>query len=233
MTGNKSTIGMGSIAVLIVSLYLFCLSLSKEEPIIRKKLNKTRVKWIHFDVMDGHYVPNITIGSSELDALSRKSKIPIDIHFMVSNPDEIVPHFVKKYKNMNIVNITVHCETCKNIKKLSRLVRKANISFGLAIHPNTSISKISRFFDYIDLALVMTVKPGFAGQKIIPSCIRKVKELSELNNQKNSNLDEFDLRNIFPELFEAVFRNPGGRGGRGWCTMCLQMRNSAGRPRGY
>ncbi|MBT3445988.1 ribulose-phosphate 3-epimerase [bacterium] len=153
-----------------------------------KKLNKTRVKWIHYDVMDGHYVPNITIGSCELDALSQKSKIPIDIHFMVSNPDEIVPHFVKKYKNMNIVNITVHCETCKNIKKLSRLVRKANMSFGLAIHPNTSISKISRFFDYIDLALVMTVKPGFAGQKIIPSCIRKVKELSELFIKKNISL---------------------------------------------
>ena len=67
-----------------------------------KRLKESRVGWIHYDIMDGHYVPNITIGSCELDSLVKKSSIPIDIHFMVSNPDEIVPLFVKKYKNLNL-----------------------------------------------------------------------------------------------------------------------------------
>lgn len=141
------------------------------------KLRKSKVSWIHYDIMDGHYVPNITIGSCELDSLQGKNTIPLDLHFMVSNPDEIVPEFVKRYKNSNIANITVHVETCKNKKKLSDLVRKAGIGFGLAIHPSTSIHELYKFLGIIDLALVMTVKPGFAGQKLIKSCIKKVKLL--------------------------------------------------------
>ena len=135
--------------------------------------------------MDGHYVPNITIGSCELDSLVKKSSIPIDIHFMVSNPDEIVPFFVNKYKNLNIVNITVHLEVCKNIAKLSKLVRKAGIGFGLAVHPSTPITHLYKPLKYIDLALIMTVKPGFAGQKIITSCIKKVKVLSSYLRENN------------------------------------------------
>lgn len=150
-----------------------------------KKLKRTKIHWIHYDIMDGHYVPNITIGSCELDSLVKKNTTPIDIHFMVSNPDEIVPFFVKKYKNLNIVNITVHLEVCRNIEKLSRLVRKSGMSFGLAVHPSTPINKIYRFLKFLDLALVMTVKPGFAGQEIIKSCIKKVALLKSYMDKKN------------------------------------------------
>ena len=150
-----------------------------------KRLKESKVGWIHYDIMDGHYVPNITIGSCELDSLIKKSSIPIDIHFMVSNPDEIVPFFINKYKNLNIVNITVHLEVCKNIAKLSKLVRKAGIGFGLAVHPSTPITHLYKPLKYIDLALIMTVKPGFAGQKIITSCIKKVKVLSSYLRENN------------------------------------------------
>lgn len=153
-----------------------------------KKLKETKVEWIHYDIMDGHYVPNITVGSCELDSLIKKTSIPIDIHFMVSNPDKIVPFFIEKYKNTNVVNITVHFETCKDIRKLSKLVRKSGLNFGLAIHPKTPISKIYSLLDLIDLALVMTVKPGFAGQKIISSCIKKVRLLSSYIKKNNYKL---------------------------------------------
>ena len=138
------------------------------------KLKKTNIEWIHYDIMDGHFVPNITVGSCELDSLVMKSPIPIDLHFMVSNPDYIVPKFIKRYSNRKIANITVHLETCKNIKRLSNLARKNKIGFGLAINPSTSISGLVKQLKHIDLALIMTVRPGFAGQKIIPSCFKKV-----------------------------------------------------------
>lgn len=152
-----------------------------------KELNKTKIKLIHYDIMDGHFVPNITIGSCELDSLVNKSKIGLDLHFMVENPDHIVPFFVEKYKNTTVKNITVHSEVCVNIKKLSRLVKKHGIGFGLAINPKTSINRIIENLKYIDLALVMTVEPGFAGQSLIKSCLTKI---SRLNSYlKKNNLD--------------------------------------------
>ena len=89
-----------------------------------KELNKTKVESIHYDIMDGHFVPNITIGTSELDSLVNQSSIPIDIHFMVSNPDYIVPYFVEKYKGTIVKNITVHSEVCINIKNSQKLLEK-------------------------------------------------------------------------------------------------------------
>ncbi|MBA4729266.1 MAG: ribulose-phosphate 3-epimerase [Deltaproteobacteria bacterium TMED126] len=152
-----------------------------------KELNKTKVEWIHYDIMDGHFVPNITIGSCELDSLVNKSNIAIDIHFMVSNPDYIVPYFVEKYKGTIVKNITVHSEVCINVKKLSEIVRKNGINFGLAIKPKTSINRIVENIGFIDLALVMTVEPGFAGQSLIKSCLKKITRLN--NYLRKNNLD--------------------------------------------
>ena len=159
-------------------------SLSKEF----KKLDNTQVKWVHYDIMDGHFVPNISVGSCELSSLIKKTNIEIDIHFMVTNPDIIVPNFIKMFKNRKLKNITVHAETCRDIKKLSKITRKSNIKFGLAISPETSIKRIIKNIEYIDLALIMTVKPGFAGQDIIIKCVNKVKRLSKFFKENNIDL---------------------------------------------
>lgn len=159
-------------------------SLSKEF----KKLDNTQVKWVHYDIMDGHFVPNISVGSCELSSLIKKTNIEIDIHFMVTNPDIIVPNFIKMFKNRKLKNITVHAETCTDIKKLSKITRKNNIKFGLAISPETSIKRIIKNIEYIDLALIMTVKPGFAGQDIIIKCVNKVKRLSKFFKENNIDL---------------------------------------------
>ncbi len=159
-------------------------SLSKEF----KKLDNTQVKWVHYDIMDGHFVPNISVGSCELSSLIKKTNIEIDIHFMVTNPDIIVPNFIKMFKNRKLKNITVHAETCTDIKKLSKITRKNNIKFGLAISPQSSIKRIIENVEYIDLALIMTVKPGFAGQDIITKCINKVKRLSKFFKENNIDL---------------------------------------------
>ncbi|MEE2974854.1 MAG: ribulose-phosphate 3-epimerase [Thermodesulfobacteriota bacterium] len=149
------------------------------------KLKKTRTKWIHYDIMDGHFVPNITVGSCELDSLTKKTNFPLDVHFMVSNPDYIVPFFVEKYKKKSIANISVHLETCKNIKKMSTLLRKKGIKFGLAINPSTPIDGLIKNIKFVDLLLVMTVWPGFAGQKIIPSTFKKIAKLREFIDKNN------------------------------------------------
>ena len=159
-------------------------SLSKEF----KKLDNTQVKWVHYDIMDGHFVPNISVGSCELSSLIKKTNIEIDIHFMVTNPDIIVPNFIKMFKNRKLKNITVHAETCRDIKKLSKITRKSNIKFGLAISPESSIKRIIKNIEYIDLALIMTVKPGFAGQDIIIKCVNKVKRLSKFFKENNIDL---------------------------------------------
>ena len=104
---------------------------------------------------------------------------------MVTNPDIIVPNFIKMFKNRKLKNITVHAETCRDIKKLSKITRKSNIKFGLAISPESSIKRIIKNIEYIDLALIMTVKPGFAGQDIITKCINKVKRLSKFFKENN------------------------------------------------
>ena len=166
-----------------------------------KELNKTKVEWIHYDIMDGHFVPNITIGSCELDSLVNKSNIAIDIHFMVSNPDYIVPYFVEKYKGTIVKNITVHSEVCINVKKLSEIVRKNGINFGLAIKPKTSINRIVENIGFIDLALVMTVEPGFAGQSLIKSCLKKIcLDLVTGGDTKMVNTPHF-------HLFQILFLN--------------------------
>ena len=150
-----------------------------------EKLEKTEVKWIHYDIMDGHFVPNITIGSCELHSLIKKTNIPIDIHFMVNNPDYIIPNFLKLIDTKKIKNITAHAETVTNIKKLSKIVQNKNINFGLAINPKTSVNRILDNISYIDLALIMTVEPGFAGQMIISKCIKKVEKLKNFLTKNN------------------------------------------------
>lgn len=130
--------------------------------------------WLQIDVMDGHFVPNLSFGAPVIRSL--RTKLPLDIHLMVSNPADRLPEFAA----LGVRNITFHAEAVQNTKDRKALIEaihKANATAGIALNPDTDIASIQDVIDLVDLVLIMTVHPGFGGQAFIESCLRKVKEV--------------------------------------------------------
>lgn len=130
--------------------------------------------WIHVDVMDGHFVPNITIGIPVTAALKRVASVPLDVHLMIENPEKYAQDFIKAGADI----LTFHYEAMRNdeeIFKLIRLIKAHDVKAGLSIKPKTPAEKILPFLDELDLLLVMTVEPGFGGQKFMEDCAEKIK----------------------------------------------------------
>lgn len=130
--------------------------------------------WIHVDVMDGHFVPNITIGIPVTAALKRVASVPLDVHLMIENPEKYAQDFIKAGADI----LTFHYEAMRNdeeIFKLIRLIKAHGVKAGLSIKPKTPAEKILPFLDELDLLLVMTVEPGFGGQKFMEDCAEKIK----------------------------------------------------------
>jgi len=146
-------------------------------------VEKAGADWIHIDVMDGQFVPNITYGPIIVDACSKASNLILDVHLMIETPDLIIPEFVNAGANY----ISVHQETCPHLHRSIQLIKSFNIKAGVALNPATPISSIEWVIDELDFILIMSVNPGFGGQKFIKSTIDKIKELSDLLNKKNSN----------------------------------------------
>lgn len=130
-------------------------------------------EWLHIDVMDGHFVPNLTFGSLVVEAIAPHTKLPLDVHLMIENPDEYISSFAKAGAHV----ITVHAEACTHLHRTIRHIKELNVKAGVAINPATPVSAISEILEEIDLALVMTVNPGFGGQSFISSTLRKIKQL--------------------------------------------------------
>lgn len=140
---------------------------------------------IHFDVMDNHYVPNLTFGPMVLKSLREYNiQAPIDVHLMVKPVDSIIPCFAKSGANF----ITFHPEASDNIKNTLSLIKKCGCKSGLAINPKTSLSVLDDFIDQVDIVLLMSVMPGFANQKFIPSMLNKIYHAREKINQFNSSI---------------------------------------------
>ena len=139
--------------------------------------------WIHLDVMDGHFVPNLTFGPSVISSIRNKTKKCFDTHLMISNPDE----YIEQYKNAGSDIITVHKEVCGHLDKTLSSIKNTGCKAGVSINPGTDISGLEYVLDKIDLILVMSVNPGFGGQKFINSSIQKIKKIKEL--VKNFNID--------------------------------------------
>ena len=132
--------------------------------------------YIHIDVMDGHFVPNITIGPFVVEAVRRTSRLPLDVHLMIASPDRYLEDFVKAGAD----RITVHQETCPHLHRTLQQIRELGALPGVALNPSTPITSLQDIIPYVELVLVMTVNPGFGGQAFIPSSTKKIRAVREL-----------------------------------------------------
>ena len=150
-----------------------------------KRLEKGRADLIHVDVMDGHFVPNLTIGPPVIKVLRQYSTLPFDVHLMISP----VHKYIKDYAEAGADIITIHPEATENIESSVSLIKKLNKKIGLSLNPDTSIEIIEKFLSSIDLVLIMSVYPGFGGQKFIPNIVNKIKKLKSIKEKQNLKFD--------------------------------------------
>jgi ribulose-phosphate 3-epimerase len=143
-----------------------------------KKVENAGANLIHVDVMDGHFVPNITIGPLVVKYLRKATKLALDVHLMIENPSKYVDDFVKAGSNM----ITVHIETikAKELLAIARKLKGKGIKLGISLNPATPLAKIKNALEVVDFVLVMSVNPGFGGQDFMPQAIRKIRQLRSI-----------------------------------------------------
>lgn len=144
-------------------------------------LEKAGADMIHMDIMDGHYVPNLTFGPAVVRQLRPYSSLPFDVHLMVENPDEMIPWFAEAGANI----ITVHAEVCPHLDRTLFSIRSLGIKAGVSLNPATPESVLSYVLDKIDLVLVMSVNPGFGGQSFIESQLEKIANIKEMRGSRN------------------------------------------------
>lgn len=150
----------------------------KEEVI---DLTESDADYLHLDIMDGHFVPNISFGPGLIKAIRPYTKIPFDVHLMIENPDRYIPEFVKAGADM----ITVHVETCPHLHRTLQLIKDEGVKSGVALNPHTPIESIENILPFCDLVLVMSVNPGFGGQTFIETALSKIAALDKLRKEKN------------------------------------------------
>ncbi len=150
-----------------------------------QRLEKGGADMIHVDVMDGHFVPNLTIGPPVIKSLRKHSTLPFDVHLMISP----VHKYIENFANAGADIITFHPEASENIDETINHIKSFNKKVGLSLNPNTGINVIENFLDKINLVLIMSVHPGFGGQKFMPEVLKKIKDLHEIKKNKNLNFD--------------------------------------------
>lgn len=140
-----------------------------------KAVEAAGADWIHADVMDGHFVPNITIGPLVVEAVKRVTDLPIDVHLMIENPDNYIPAFAEAGASY----ISVQVETCIHLNRTVQLIKDCGARAGVVLNPATSLSSLEWVLENVDYALMMSVNPGFGGQAFIPSSLDKIKALRQ------------------------------------------------------
>ena len=176
--------------------------------------------WIHIDVMDGHFVPNLSFGPFILKVVRNHCRLPIDVHLMTSNPDDLIPSFVMGGANM----ISVHIETCPHLYRTIQNIRVAGCKVGAALNPGTPIESLREVVHLLDLVLVLGNNPGFSGQSWLPDMGRKIARLTQFLEQAGSSatiqVDGGMTVQTIPEAYRAgarafvsgsaIFNHPGG-----------------------
>lgn len=150
-----------------------------------KKVEEAGCDMLHIDVMDGHFVPNITIGPLIMESLKGKTNLPFDVHLMIENPDKYIPQFAKAGADI----ISVHSEACIHLHRTIQFIKDHNVKAAVAINPATPLNVIENVLEDLDMVLVMSVNPGFGGQSFIESSIGKIRTLRKMIEERGLNVD--------------------------------------------
>lgn len=167
-----------------------------------KKVENAGCEYLHIDVMDGHFVPNITLGPAIVKSLRKDVNMVFDAHLMIENPDLYIKDFVDAGADL----ITVHQEACVHLHRTIQNIKSYNIKAGVAINPGTPIESIKYVLPYVDMVLIMTVNPGFGGQSFIDNMIDKIKEVKSIIDKQNLNIDIQVDGGIKPDNIKKVVK---------------------------
>lgn len=189
-----------------ISPSIMCCKVEEYKPYI-ELFEKVSLDSIHFDIMDGHYVKNVMLGTTVYKDIKRLTNIPVDLHFMTYNPEE----FIEYYNVQKGDRICFHPETTAQPYQLLQSIKDKGCMAGLVINPGTSISYIEESIEFIDYVMVMTVNPGFAGQKMVPDAPNKIRRITKLLNENNKKIDIFVDGNTTFEN-SILMQNSGANG---------------------
>ncbi|MCM3600234.1 ribulose-phosphate 3-epimerase [Robertmurraya korlensis] len=150
-----------------------------------KDVERGGADYIHVDVMDGHFVPNITIGPLIVEAIRPITKLPLDVHLMIDNPDQ----YIEAFANAGADYLTVHVEACKHLHRTIHYIKSFGVKAGVVLNPATPVQTIEHVIEDIDMVLLMTVNPGFGGQKFIEQVLPKIRQVKELVDKKGLSVE--------------------------------------------
>ena len=167
-----------------------------------RKVEEAGAHLLHVDVMDGHFVPNITIGPVVVKSIRKVTNLPLDVHLMITNPDQYIPAFVDAGASM----ITVHAEATVHLDRTLNFIRAHNVGVGVSINPATPVAVVENVLSLVDMLLIMSVNPGFGGQKFIPYAVDKIRHARQMIDQRRARcVIEVD-GGIDPETMTDVIR---------------------------
>ncbi|MEL7634936.1 MULTISPECIES: ribulose-phosphate 3-epimerase [Sporomusa] len=149
------------------------------------KIEQAGADWVHIDVMDGHFVPNLTFGPPVVAAIRKVTPLPFDVHLMVNNPQDLIEPFARAGADI----ITVHAETAPHLHRLIQTIKELGKKAGVSLNPSTPLSAVEEVLADVDMLLIMSVNPGFGGQKFIPGAVNKIARLKSMLDERNLIVD--------------------------------------------